>query len=106
MICLALVVSACSGALADATRAHVEFLNPEKTSAGDLPFSKAVRVGRTLYLSGEIGTSKGKLVPGGIVQEAKQALENIQQTLNEYDYAMSDVVKCTVMLGNIFRKQT
>ncbi|MFT4825461.1 MAG: reactive intermediate/imine deaminase [Halioglobus sp.] len=100
-LALALAVSACSVALADSTEAYVEFLNSGQPSARNLPFSKAVRVGRTLYLAGEIGTNKGKLVSGGITQEATQALDNIQQTLNEYDYFMSDVVKCTVMLGDI-----
>ena len=46
------------------------------------PFSSAVRVGDTLYLSGQIGTriesGAPKLVPGGIEAETRQALENIR----------------------------
>ena len=46
-------------------RVSVEYIPvPGRT---DLPFSKAVRVGDMLYLSGELGTdSTGKLVAGGI----------------------------------------
>ena len=78
----------------------VEFLNVRKTN---LPFSDAVRVGDLLFLSGNIGTVPGKmaLAPGGIQGEAKQTLENIKTTLEAHGYAMSDIVKCTVMLADI-----
>ena len=69
----------------------------------DLPFSEAVRVGDTLYLSGQIGVMPGslKLVPGGLKAEARQTMENIKTTLETHGYAMSDLVKCTVMLADI-----
>ncbi|MGP4953608.1 RidA family protein, partial [Psychrobacter sp. T6-1] len=41
---------------------------------GDYPFSSAVRVGDTLYMSGQIGFKDGQLVKGGIKAETKQAL--------------------------------
>lgn len=47
-----------------------------------LPFSEAVRVGDMLNLSGQLGTdSAGKLVPGGIGPETRQALSNIAAAL-------------------------
>ena len=68
----------------------------------DLPFSKAVRVGHLLYLSGELGTdSTGKLVPGGIQAETKQALENIRATLASHGSDLDHVVKCTAMLADM-----
>lgn len=71
--------------------------------ADELPFSEAVRVGKVLYLSGEIGVKPGtdELVEGGIRVEARQTMENIRATLGKYGYEMSDVVKCTVMLADI-----
>jgi reactive intermediate/imine deaminase len=62
-----------------------------------------VRVGNTLYLSGQIGIVPGtmKLVPGGMPEEAKQTMENIRISLEAHGYQMSDVVKCTVMLADI-----
>ena len=80
----------------------VEFLNSGSLPEG-LPFSEAVRVGNTLYLSGQIGTAAGTpgLVSGGIEAEAKQTLENIRSTLQVHGYSMGDVVKCTVMLADI-----
>ncbi|MFT5135549.1 MAG: 2-iminobutanoate/2-iminopropanoate deaminase [Arenicella sp.] len=78
----------------------VEFLNSD---SGALPFSEAVRVGQTLYLSGQVGldSSTGKLAVGGIKGEANQTLENIKRVLEKHGAGMSNVVKCTVMLADI-----
>lgn len=71
--------------------------------AHDLPFSEAVRVGRTLYLSGQIGTRPGTLTlaEGGIGPETRQTLENIRAVLEASGATLDDVVKCTVMLADI-----
>jgi len=67
-----------------------------------LPFSAAVRVDRTLYLSGQIGTdASGKLVPGGIQAETRQAMENIRATLEQFGSSLEHVVKVTVMLADM-----
>jgi reactive intermediate/imine deaminase len=90
-------------ALAD-DKPFVEFLNSGKVVPSSLPFSEAVRVGDTLYLSGQIGIRPGtlQLVPGGIKEEGRQALENIRLSLEANGYSTRDVVKCTVMLADIF----
>lgn len=69
----------------------------------ELPFSEAVKVGGTLYLSGQIGAVPGALsvVPGGLEPESRQALDNIRSTLKRYGYTLDDVVKCTVMLADM-----
>ena len=81
----------------------VEFLNSGKVLPKNLPFSEAVRVGNTLYLSGQVGIIPGsmKLAPGGIQQEARQTMENIKTSLEAHGYAMTDLVKCTVMLSDM-----
>jgi reactive intermediate/imine deaminase len=67
-----------------------------------LPFSEAVQVGDMLYLSGQLGTdSTGRLVPGGIGPETRQALVNIADVLERHGSALDQVVKCTVMLADI-----
>lgn len=66
------------------------------------PFSELVRVGRMLYLSGQLGTdSAGHLASGGIQGETRQALENIKDVLEANGSSMDNVVKCTVMLADI-----
>ena len=81
----------------------VEFLNSGKVLPTNLPFSEAVRVGNVLYLSGQIGIVPGsmKLATSGIKEEARQTMENIKTSLEAHGYAMSDLVKCTVMLADI-----
>jgi reactive intermediate/imine deaminase len=95
-------MAAAQPALAD-DDPDVEFLNSGKVVPATLPFSEAVRVDDTLYLSGQIGIEPGtmKVVPGGIREEARQALANIKTSLEANGYAMRDVVKCTVMLADI-----
>jgi reactive intermediate/imine deaminase len=80
----------------------VEYLNSGKVVPANLPFSEAVRAGDTLYLSGQVGIQPGtmKLVPGGIREEARQALANIRTSLEANGYSLGDVVKCTVMLAD------
>ena len=78
----------------------VEYLVSERTKG--LPFSAAVRVGTTLYLSGQLGIgADGKLVEGGIGPETKQTLENIKATLEMYGSSLDHAVKMTVMLADI-----
>ena len=67
-----------------------------------LPFSEAARVGDMLYLSGQLGTdSSGRLVPGGIGPETRQALTNIADVLERHGSSLDQVVKCTAMLADI-----
>ncbi len=83
--------------------APVAFLNSPAFAAIGLPFSEIVRVGDTLYLSGQMGNLPGTLTlaPGGIKAEAHQALQNIRTTLEAHGYSMGHVVKCTVMLADM-----
>lgn len=98
-----LVNIGCAGSLLAAETPSIEFLNSGKVLPTTLPFSEAVRVGNMLYLSGQIGIVPGtmKLAPGGIKDEAKQTMENINTSLEAHGYSMSNVVKCTVMLADI-----
>jgi 2-iminobutanoate/2-iminopropanoate deaminase len=55
-----------------------------------------------LYLSGQLGTdSTGRLVPGGIRAETRQALTNISAVLQRHGASLDQVVKCTAMLANM-----
>jgi 2-iminobutanoate/2-iminopropanoate deaminase len=65
------------------------------------PYSPAVQVDNTIWLSGMVGVSDGRLVAGGIQAETRQTLENIRSTLAELGATMDDVVKCTVFLVDI-----
>ena len=81
----------------------VEYLQAPGTETLDLPFSSAVRVDNTLYLSGSIGNIPGTmdLAEGGIQGETRQTLENISRTLETFGSSMDRVVKCTVFLADM-----
>ncbi len=83
--------------------ADVEYLTSPQSRSLELPFSEAVRVGDTLYLSGQIGNVPGKkkLVEGGIVPETRQTILNIKAVLERHGSSLEQVVKCTVFLADI-----
>jgi 2-iminobutanoate/2-iminopropanoate deaminase len=58
--------------------------------------SSVVRVGRTLYLSGQLGLGGER----GITPETRAAMENIKTLLEANGATMDDVVKCTVFLAD------
>ncbi|MCG6955440.1 MAG: RidA family protein [Gemmatimonadetes bacterium] len=68
-------------------------------------FSTAVRTGKLLFLSGQVGTKPGvsppEVVEGGIEPETRQAFENIQTVLAAAGLGLEDLVKCTVFLADI-----
>lgn len=88
---------------ANPLRADVEFLNASGIMPDGVPFSEAARVGNTYYLSGQVGIVPGKLalVPGGIMNEARQTMENIGTILARYSLGFDNLVKCTVMLADM-----
>lgn len=68
----------------------IEFIDQGRFLSG------AVRVGRTLYLSGQLGLGGER----GIETETRGAMENIRRILEANGATMDDVVKCTVFLAD------
>jgi 2-iminobutanoate/2-iminopropanoate deaminase len=68
-----------------------------------LPFSEAVQLGETLYVSGQIGILPGTLTlaPGGIVPESRRAIENMKDVLENHGSSLASVIKCTIFLADI-----
>jgi 2-iminobutanoate/2-iminopropanoate deaminase len=67
------------------------------------PYSQAVEVNNTLYVSGQIpvNPSTGKIVEGGIREQTEQVLKNIGAILKAAGYSYQDVVKLTCLLSDI-----
>ncbi len=104
MILLPLVLSCAAPPRSPGAGApSMQFLNSPEMDALDFPFSEVVRVGHTLYLSGQVGIRPGSsiLAPGGIAGETKQVLENIQDVLERNGSSLDRVAKCTVFLADI-----
>ena len=67
------------------------------------PYSQAVEVDKTLYISGQIPLNPQtmKMVDGGIQEQTEQVLKNIGAILMEAGYNFSDVVKSTCLLSDM-----
>ncbi len=86
-----------------ASAESLDFLSSAESASLGLPFSEAVRVADTLYLSGQIGNKPGapELVAGGVKAETAQTLTNIKATLERHGSDLAHVAKCTVFLADI-----
>ena len=67
------------------------------------PYSVAIRSGDFLFLSGQLGLdpASGDFVTGGVEEQTRQALLNIQNVLKENGADLSMVIKTTVFLNDI-----
>jgi len=67
------------------------------------PYSQAIEVGGTLYVSGQIPLDPQtmKVVEGGIQEQTEQVFKNISAILDEAGYSYGDVVKSTCLLSDM-----
>ena len=67
------------------------------------PYSQAIKVGNTLYSSGQIAINpaEGKIVATTIEEQAEQCCRNVEAVLKEAGTDMSHVVKTTCFLAEI-----
>lgn len=67
------------------------------------PYSQAIRVGDTLFASGQIGLdpATGQLVAGGIAEQTTRVFENIKAVLAAAGLDTIHVVKTTVFLKSM-----
>ncbi|MCL2655024.1 MAG: RidA family protein [Coriobacteriia bacterium] len=64
------------------------------------PYSQAVRVGMTVYLSGQtpIDPATGELAGAGIAEQTEQVCKNLGAVLEAADLSFNDVVKANCYL--------
>lgn len=67
------------------------------------PYSQAVEINNTLYISGQIPVNPetGKIVEGNITKQTEQVFKNIEAILVVAGYNFSDVVKSTCLLSDM-----
>jgi 2-iminobutanoate/2-iminopropanoate deaminase len=66
------------------------------------PYSQAIRVGRTVYVSGEVGADPtGTIIGPSIGEQTDQALTNIGYILGAAGLRLDNVVATTVYLVNV-----
>jgi 2-iminobutanoate/2-iminopropanoate deaminase len=66
-------------------------------------YSQGIQVGDTLWVAGQIGLDPAtrELVPGGIREETRRALENGKAILEAAGFRLKDVVQVQVLLADI-----
>jgi len=72
---------------------------------GELPFSRYVRAGETIYVSGIVGRDPGsqELARDDLETQTRVALEVIEDILAETGVGLADVVKATIFVTDMAR---
>jgi len=75
----------------------------EKVPAAIGPYSPAVKVGKLMFISGQlpVNPESGNLVKGDIKKQTIQILKNLSALLDLYSLTLKNVVKTTVFLKNM-----
>ena len=78
-------------------------ISSEKIPAVIGPYSPAVKVGKLMFISGQLPVEpeSGSLIKGDIQKQTKQILENLTTILDLYSLTLKNVVKTTVFLKNM-----
>lgn len=98
---IALFTFASLAAADSAAQEARRYINPRSAAdANASPYSGAVLVGNTLYLSGTIGLEEGQ-VPDTPEAEARLVLNNIRRTLEAADMTMDDLVFVQVFCSDV-----
>jgi 2-iminobutanoate/2-iminopropanoate deaminase len=96
---IALLLALSSNSAAQEIRRYIEPSTVADTAA--LPFSGAVLVGGTLYLSGAIGLDENQQVPATAEEEARNVLNRIKGRLEEAGMTMDDLVSVQVFCSDV-----
>jgi reactive intermediate/imine deaminase len=73
---------------------------PNKSAS--LPFSDAVQVGNTVYLSGKIGFKPGtRTIPEDPAEEARHMLDGVKEVLDQAGMVMDDLVMVQVFTPDV-----
>ena len=67
------------------------------------PYSQGIEANGLVFVSGQlpVDPATGAFAPGGVEEQAEQALKNLTAVLAAADCEMSDVVKTTVFLTDM-----
>ena len=78
-------------------------IHTEKAPAALGPYSQAIEVNNTLYVSGQIPfvPKTMELISDDVQDQTKQSLENVKAILTAGGYSLNNVVKATVFIKNM-----
>ncbi len=74
---------------------------PSGPGGRSLPFTKAVRAGDFVFVSGQVPMgADGEIVAGDIVTQTQQTIENVKSILQSLGLGLEHVIKATVWLAD------
>ena len=74
---------------------------PTGPGGRSLPFTKAVRAGGFVFVSGQVPMgADGEIVDGNIATQTRQTIENVKAILQSLGLGLEHVVKATVWLSD------
>jgi reactive intermediate/imine deaminase len=74
---------------------------PSGPGGRSLPFTKAVRAGDFVFVSGQVPMgADGEIVEGSIATQTQQTIENVKSILQSLGLGLEHVVKATVWLAD------
>lgn len=78
-------------------------VNSKKAPAPIGPYSQAVKIDNTLYVSGQIAldADSGELIASNIEVETEQVMKNLGHVLAEAGMDYSNVVKCSIFVSDM-----
>ena len=78
-------------------------IHTENAPAAIGPYSQAVQAGNLLFISGQIPVdpATGAFAGEDITTQTRQSLTNVRNILEAAGYALTDVVKTTVLLADM-----
>ena len=82
-------------------------LHTDKAPAAIGPYSQGIQAGNTIYVSGQIpiDPATGEFAGQDIKTQTRQSLTNISNILAAAGASMADVVKTTVLLKDVYKRQ-
>ncbi len=81
----------------------MKVISTKKAPAAIGPYSQAIQIGNLIYTSGQIpiDPATGNFVEGGVKEQTRQSLTNIQAILEEAGLTMANVLKTTVFMADM-----
>jgi 2-iminobutanoate/2-iminopropanoate deaminase len=80
-----------------------QVVHTDKVPPARVPLSQAIKVGRWVFASGQLGIdpATGRLRQGGIAAETRQVCENLKAVLEAAGSSMEEVAKVTIYLADL-----
>lgn len=80
-----------------------EIINIPNVGKLDCPFNHVIKAGNTLYLTSQLSCDlkTGKIIPGSIEVQTRNALENIKYLLASSNSSMDNILKVVIYMRNI-----